>query len=67
VIIICRAGAAFTLGQDHDRVESIPATSDFARRHQFCFAACNILMPYPGTLPPYDRLQSERPLLYGGQ
>jgi radical SAM superfamily enzyme YgiQ (UPF0313 family) len=58
--------AAFTLGHDHDTVESIRATSDFATHHRFCFAAYNILMPYPGT-PLYDRLRSEGRLLYDGQ
>jgi hypothetical protein len=34
--------------------------------HKFCFAAYNILMPYPGT-PLYARLQAENRLLYGGK
>lgn len=58
--------AAFTLGHDHDTVESIRETSDFAMHHKFCFAAYNILMPYPGT-PLYDRLQSENRLLFDGK
>jgi radical SAM superfamily enzyme YgiQ (UPF0313 family) len=58
--------AAFTLGHDHDTVESIRATSDFALHHKFCFAAYNILMPYPGT-PFYERLRRENRLLYDGQ
>ena len=58
--------AAFTLGHDHDTFESIRATSEFAMRHRFCFAAYNILMPYPGT-PLYDRLKSEGRLLYDGR
>lgn len=58
--------AAFTLGHDHDTVESIRATSDFATRHRFCFAAYNILMPYPET-PFYDRLDREGRLLYDGR
>ena len=33
---------------------------------KFCFAAYNILMPYPGT-PLYDRLWSEGRLLWGGK
>jgi radical SAM superfamily enzyme YgiQ (UPF0313 family) len=58
--------AAFTLGHDDDTVESIRATSDFAMHHKFCFAAYNILMPYPNT-PLYRRLESEGRLLYGGK
>jgi radical SAM superfamily enzyme YgiQ (UPF0313 family) len=58
--------AAFTLGHDHDTLESIRETSDFAMRHRFCFAAYNILMPYPGT-PLYDRLQAEGRLLWDGR
>lgn len=58
--------AAFTLGHDHDTLQSIRETSDFAMHHRFCFAAYNILMPYPGT-PLYARLHSEGRLLYGGR
>lgn len=58
--------ATFTLGHDFDTVESIRATHDFAMRNRFCFAAYNILMPYPGT-PLYERLQREGRLLYGGK
>jgi radical SAM superfamily enzyme YgiQ (UPF0313 family) len=58
--------AAFTLGHDDDTVESIQATSDFAMHHKFCFAAYNILMPYPNT-PLYKRLESEGRLLYDGK
>src|SRR5205085_180126 len=46
--------AAFTLGHDYDTVASIRETGDFAMHHKFCFAAFNILMPYPGT-PYYER------------
>ena len=58
--------AAFTLGHDHDTPESIRETYDFAMHHKFCFAAFNILMPYPGT-PLYARLASEDRLLWDGQ
>jgi radical SAM superfamily enzyme YgiQ (UPF0313 family) len=58
--------AAFTLGHDHDTLELIRETSDFALRNKFCFAAYNILMPYPGT-PLYQRLQAENRLLYDGR
>jgi hypothetical protein len=57
---------AFTLGHDHDTVDSIRATCDFAIEHKFCFAAFNILMPYPGT-PLHARLAAEGRLLYDGQ
>jgi radical SAM superfamily enzyme YgiQ (UPF0313 family) len=58
--------AAFTLGHDHDTLESIQETSDFAHHHNFCFAAYNILMPYVGT-PLYSRLERERRLLWDGK
>jgi hypothetical protein len=58
--------AAFTLGHDHDTVESIRDTLDFAMANRFCFAAFNILMPYPKT-PLYERLEREGRLLWDGQ
>ncbi|NLK88317.1 MAG: B12-binding domain-containing radical SAM protein [Clostridiaceae bacterium] len=58
--------AAFTLGYDGDTKESIIETCRFAIRNKFCFAAFNILMPYPGT-PLYDKLEKEGRLLYGGK
>lgn len=58
--------AAFTLGHDHDTPESIRETLDFAMHYKFCFAAFNILMPYPGT-PLYARLEREGRLLWDGQ
>ncbi|MFO1183959.1 MAG: radical SAM protein [Bauldia sp.] len=58
--------AAFTLGYDHDTVDSIRATLDFALKNRFTFAAFNILMPYPNT-PLYDRLQKEGRHLYDGK
>jgi len=58
--------AAFTLGYDHDTVDSVRATLDFALRHRFTFAAFNILMPYPNT-PLYDRLTQEGRHLYDGK
>lgn len=58
--------AAFTLGYDHDTVESIAATVDFALESRFTLAAYNILMPYPGT-PFYDTLKAQGRLLYDGQ
>ena len=58
--------AAFTLGYDHDTLESIAATVDFAMESKFTFAAYNILMPYPNT-PLYDKLRQEGRHLYDGQ
>lgn len=57
--------AAFTIGHDHDTVDSILATADFAIQSKFTFAAYNVLMPYPGT-PLYDRLKADGRLLYDG-
>ncbi|KAB3530510.1 B12-binding domain-containing radical SAM protein [Alkaliphilus serpentinus] len=57
--------AAFTLGYDGDTKESIIETCKFAIENKFCFAAFNILMPYPNT-PLYAKLQEEGRLLYGG-
>ena len=58
--------AAFTLGYDHDTLDSVRATLDFALENRFTFAAFNILMPYPNT-PLYERLAREGRHLYDGQ
>jgi radical SAM superfamily enzyme YgiQ (UPF0313 family) len=58
--------AAFTLGYDHDTLDSVKETTEFALRNRFTFAAFNILMPYPNT-PLYDRLTKEGRHLYDGQ
>ncbi len=58
--------AAFTIGHDHDTRESIRDLYQFAESNKFCFAAFNILMPYPST-PLYARLQEEGRLLWDGQ
>jgi len=58
--------ASFTMGHDFDTPESVRATFDFAVRNKFCFAAFNILMPYPAT-PLYARLEKEGRLLWGGK
>lgn len=58
--------AAFTLGYDGDTVESLIKTCQFAIRNKFCFAAYNILMPYPNT-PLYTKLEQEGRLLYEGK
>ncbi|MDR3072348.1 MAG: B12-binding domain-containing radical SAM protein [Clostridiales Family XIII bacterium] len=57
--------AAFTLGHDADTPESILETERFAKKNKFCFAAYNILMPYPNT-SLYRQLESEERLLYDG-
>jgi radical SAM superfamily enzyme YgiQ (UPF0313 family) len=57
--------AAFTLGYDHDTLDTIRATTDFALKNHFTFAAFNILMPYPGT-SFYNRLKENDRLLYDG-
>lgn len=58
--------AAFTLGHDFDTVQSIEQTLEFALENKFCFAAFNILIPYPNT-PLYRRLEEEGRLLYDGK
>jgi radical SAM superfamily enzyme YgiQ (UPF0313 family) len=58
--------AAFTLGYDHDTIESIQETVDYAIDNKFCFAAFNILMPYPNT-PLYRDLEKEGRLLFDGK
>jgi radical SAM superfamily enzyme YgiQ (UPF0313 family) len=58
--------AAFTLGHDHDTVDSIRETHAFAMANKFCFAAYNILMPYPAT-PLHARLEREGRLLWDGK
>lgn len=58
--------AAFTLGHDHDTLESIKELYDFAESNKFCFAAFNILMPYPNTAL-YTRLADQDRLLWDGQ
>jgi len=55
--------AAFTLGYDHDTIDSIAATEEFALESRFTFAAFNILMPYPGT-PFYAQLKAQGRHLY---
>ena len=55
--------AALVLGYDHDTVEALLATCDWAIDNRFAFAAFNVLMPYPST-PLYARLKEEGRLLY---
>lgn len=58
--------AAFTVGHDTDTIESIKTTYQFALKNKFCFAAYNILMPYPGT-ELYEQLEREGRLIYDGK
>lgn len=58
--------AAFTLGYDQDTRKSIMETVDFAIKQKFCFAAFNILIPYPNT-DLYRQLKSENRLLFDGK
>ncbi|MFA6236572.1 MAG: radical SAM protein [Bacteriovorax sp.] len=58
--------AAFTLGYDQDTRESIMETVEFAIKQKFCFAAFNILIPYPNT-DLYRQLESEKRLLFDGK
>ncbi len=58
--------AAFTLGYDHDTYDSILDTVDYAIEKKFCFAAFNILIPYPGT-PMYKKLEEEGRHLFDGK
>lgn len=58
--------AAFTLGYDQDTPASIARTVEFAIDNKFCFAAFNLLLPYPGT-PLYASLERQGRLLYGGK
>ncbi len=58
--------AAFTLGHDAETLDSIDKTLEFALSNKFCFAAFNILTPYPKT-ELYQRLQNQNRLLYDGK
>lgn len=55
--------AAFLIGYDADDMNSIKNTVQWAIEQKFCFAAFNILSPYPGT-PLYDEMQAAGRLLY---
>ena len=58
--------AAFLLGYDHETVDSIRETVEWALSKKFAFAAFNILTPYPGTAF-YERMKAEGRLLYDGR
>ncbi len=58
--------AAFILGHDAETPDTLKATRDFAHANKFCFAAFNIMMPYPGT-PLYAKLERENRLLFDGK
>jgi len=55
--------AAMLFGYDADTPASIRAVVEWTIAQKFCFAAYNILTPYPAT-PLYSRLQAEGRLLY---
>lgn len=57
--------AAFTIGHDCDTLETIRDTLAFALENKFCFAAFNVLVPYPNT-DLYRSLATEGRLLYDG-
>lgn len=55
--------AAFLMGYDADDLDSIKRTVQWATDQKFCFAAFNILSPYPNT-PLYDEMKASGRLLY---
>jgi len=55
--------AAFLVGCDADDVSSIKKTVQWAIDQKFCFAAFNILSPYPNT-PIYQEMLEQGRLLY---
>jgi radical SAM superfamily enzyme YgiQ (UPF0313 family) len=55
--------AAFLIGCDWDDHASIRKTVQWAIDQKFCFAAFNILSPYPST-PLYEEMRSQGRLLY---
>jgi len=55
--------AAFLIGYDGDDIAGIKKTVQWAIHHQFCFAAFNILSPYPST-PLYEQFKRDNRLLY---
>lgn len=58
--------ASFTLGHDEDTLDTLQQTLDFCYKHKFCFAAFNIIMPYPKT-QFYHTLEKENRLLFDGK
>jgi len=55
--------ASFILGNDHDTLESIKRTVEFAIGSKFTLAFFHLLSPYPKT-KIYEQFKSERRLLY---
>jgi radical SAM superfamily enzyme YgiQ (UPF0313 family) len=55
--------AAFLIGYDADDLKSIQKTVQWAIDQKFCFAAFNILCPYPSTSLYYEMKAADR-LLY---
>lgn len=58
--------AAFTVGHEHDSVDLIKRTVEFAIDARFALAAFNLLMPYPGTAL-YRELAEQGRLLFDGR
>ncbi|MBF0546295.1 MAG: B12-binding domain-containing radical SAM protein [Candidatus Riflebacteria bacterium] len=54
---------AFLIGYDHDDINSIRKTVQWAIDHKFCFSAFNILSPYPSTII-YEEMKNQNRLLY---
>ncbi len=55
--------AAFLMGYDHDDWQGVRKTVQWAVDHKFCFAAFNILSPYPNT-ELYAEMKAQNRLLY---
>ncbi len=53
----------FVFGYDHDTLDSVTTTLEFALRHKLFLANFNHLLPYPGT-PLYRRLEESGRLRY---
>jgi len=58
--------ATFTFGHDHDTLETIENTYNFAMENKFLMADFNVLTPFPNT-PLYLKLKEEERLLYDGK
>jgi radical SAM superfamily enzyme YgiQ (UPF0313 family) len=58
--------SSFILGNDHDTVESIKNTVEFAIQSKFTLGFFHLLSPYPGTMI-YDQFKTENRLLYNGR
>jgi len=54
--------ATFVFGFDFDTKDTFQKSLNFALKKDFCYAAFNHLLPFPGT-PLYDRLKAEKRLI----